>query len=63
MEKMFSISEVLQSEKFQNELPGKLKGLVPQSSLFLPMSPTDKTDRADRRPNQQIMETKKENAA
>ena len=63
MEQMFSIKEILQSKKFQRDAPEKLKRLIPQSSLFLPMSPTEQTDREDRRPKPTITETKKENAA
>ena len=63
MQEMFSIKEILQSEKFQRESPEKLKRLIPQSSPFLPMSPTDKTERQECRPNRTFTETKKENAA
>ena len=63
MQDMFSIKEVMQSDQFQRDLPEKLKRLIPVSSLFLPMSPTDQTDREDRQPKPTITETKKENAA
>lgn len=63
MQEMFSIKEILRSKKFKGELPEKLKKLIPQSSLFLPMPATEQTDREDRRPKQTITETKKENAA
>ncbi len=52
MEEMFSIKEILQSEKFQRESPEKLKRLITRTSPFSPMPPTNSSDRADRRANQ-----------
>ena len=59
MEKMFSISEVLHSEKFQDELPEKLRELIKTPSPPLAMAQTDRTDRTNRRPKQKVTKTKR----
>lgn len=69
---MDSINTILNSRKFQREAPDRLKHLIrrhrretfkPDATAFLPMSPTDKTERKESEPNRKTIQIEKQDAA